>query len=143
MHYAIVVYYCHYTRWSSVVAPQPAGDPTPAIRPCQRGSVVRVVLRRLQHLNKADARPDWTCRRPSAFFGAVPQAKFQGIHAELFAQNIDGCFHSKGAGGDARRAVGRRLRLIHDDIKTFDPGVGNLIGSHDPMTGRGHWGAWE
>ena len=102
-----------------------------------------VVLRRLQYLDKADARPDRTCRTPGAFFGAVTQAKFQGIHANLFAQDIDGRFHGIGRGGDTRSAVGCRLRLIHHDIKPFDPGVGNLIGPHDPMTGRGHRGAWE
>ena len=102
-----------------------------------------MVLRRLQHLDKADARPDRTCRSPGAFFGAVPQAKFQGIHAELVAQDIDGRFHGKSRAGNTRRAVGCRLRLIHDNIKPFDPGVGNLIGSHDPMAGGSHRGAWE
>ena len=62
---------------------------------------------------------------------------------ELGTQNIDGRFHGKGCCWDTRGAVRRRLGLIHQHVKTFDPDVGNIIGAHYALIGRGHGRAGE
>ena len=58
----------------------------------------------------------------------------KGVQRKLFTQDIDGRFHGKGCSRDARGAGRRRLRLIHDNIKAFNPDVGNIIG-----TRQGRW----
>src|SRR5262245_19910 len=70
---------------TSAIAPEPTGHTTAAVWASEWGSVMRVILGRLQRLDKADTLEDRTSRSPCAFFGAVEQAELERVHTQLFA----------------------------------------------------------
>src|SRR5262249_65190 len=78
------------------VAAESTGDATTAVWTAEWSGVMGMILGRLQRLHKADTLKDWTRGPAGAFFGAVEQAKIERVHAQLFAQLVDGRFHGKG-----------------------------------------------
>src|SRR5262249_16942385 len=98
--------------------------------------IVGVVLGRLDDFLIANALPHRTRCSPRTLFGAVAKAELKGIYVQPLTQDVDSRLHGESRRRYTRSTIGRRLRFIHYNIEPFDPGIGNIVGSHDTVTGR-------
>ena len=99
---------------------------------------MRAAAGRLDGLQKTDAFVGRAIRPPVAFFCAVDPAEFQRVDAQLFRQLIDDRFGGKGRVRSARRAVGRRARLIDHHIIAVDQHVVDAVRRKDHPGPRPH-----
>src|SRR5690606_7494631 len=92
-------------RFTAPVEPEAGRHAPPALLARQRRAVMRVVARRLQRFDEADARQFGTIGAAVALAYCVAQAEFDGSAAELLCQFIDDGFRGEDGVGAARRPV--------------------------------------
>ena len=104
---------------------------------------MRMVLGRLHGLHQAYLRHQRTGSPAGALLGAIQQAELQRVHAQFFAKLINGCFHGEGGRWSPGRPVGRRFWMVHQHVRAFQVGVGNVVGTHDTVAAARNWGTGE
>ena len=110
----------------------------------QRRLVMRVLARRFDGLDEADAREDRAVRGLGSHPGGVLQPQLQRIHLQRFGDLIHHAFDAIGADRCARGAVGRDLRAVGDDVEAVGVDVRDVVGREgapggttDRRTGKG------
>ena len=83
----------------------------------------------------ADHREDRAVRGLGALLGGILQAQLDRIHAELLGQLIHHALDREGADRRARRAVGRDLGAVGDDVEALREHVRDVVGREGAARG--------
>ena len=109
-------------RRPAIIAPVSAGDTAPFVG-AQRGRPMRVCLGRFQALDEAYRAERHAGDRLVTRLHRVPEAQFDGIHAQLLGEFVHRALDRKDHARSARSAICRGVRHIGDDVPADHPGI--------------------
>src|SRR5262245_28065657 len=100
-----------------------------------------MLLRGLRGFDHADAGIDRAIGAARPFTRAVFDAEVEGIDLQALADFVHDGFTGEGGIGRTGRAIGRRRRLVDDNVIAVDVNVGNVIAGEDAHRPWPEWRA--
>src|SRR6185369_14089300 len=105
--------------------------------------VVRVLPRRLDRLNEADALVGRAVGRLGALFGGVLEAQLERVHADAPRELVDHALDRECGDRRAWRSIGSELRPIAHHIVADDAHVFELVARESRHGAHVHERAWK
>ena len=118
-------------RLEADVEPEPGGDAAAALRPAQRCLVMRMLLCGFAGLDHADPWIDGAVGSPRPFLRAVLDAEIERVDLQFLADLVDHRLDGESRVGRSRCPIGRRGRLVDDDVVAVDHHIRHVVAGKD------------